>query len=1175
MALNFAGKNPYTGLMSKFSQEFQQFVKDLGDAKSKGEEDRIVHREADLLKVAIRKPGLTSRQQKEHIVRLIYCDMLGSDVSFSHMEAVKFAQQHNLLEKRVAYSAICLFLDEKNGCEYMMMNIGTVQRDLSSSNILEVCFGLLAASKVVHKDMMPAVLPLVIDLIRHKREVVRKKAVVTLLKFYEIGNQDKELISIFQNVLCDKDPAVMGASLNGFLKFVQNDPAQFKILVASFVSILKQIIEQKLPDEFNFKGVSAPWMQIKLLQILAVLGSDDIAMSKMMYEVLTQCLHSVDTEQGIGCAVIYECMKTIAAIYPNRALVEIAAGKAALFLVSDNYNLKYLGINALSNFINVDMSYGTRHQMVIIECLTDEDESIKRKTLDLLFRMTNGSNVKFICERLIIYLKSTVDEYVKSDLVLRITTLAEKYAPDNEWFIETMNEVFELGGDLVPVKVAYNMMAIIGEGIDEDEFSDDATEDLRRYAVISYISILDKPVLPDILVQLACWVVGEYLDCVDDYDSEDITKLLCKVLQRKFHDPLTQSWVISAIMKIVCRSDNPIHLLPDFDTSILCEDARQRYNEMKNIIRVCDNLDSVLPYDANCEDIEVDVNLSFLDDFVSRAVQDGADVYSPEKVNTRKSDEKTVQQNSSTLRFGAYEEPYRPFQKDSEVLSSPPQKIIKEKMNTSNVQETSPNQKGKIQKWTKEGYIGNHSKGDSSSSEVSTPASSETSSVKTEDKNIPGNITVNERIDDDFTNILPQPTKTKKEELAEQLFSQPANVASTRRRKGPSSRKSKTDNRKMNPNKIPTNLLDLDDIGDLVESQYSESPELLPSNMSDKIISNDPIVELSTAVDETVLEEINLGNMPFPADLSLHLSGLNAAHKDSSMFDMMVVDDINQSVMPVVVESNLSPANLLDEDILGTESTSLVTHFGDSESVVGLQDSNHLTIPEELRQYEHSPHAIELCSNHHLRVSCQYVYQPNKLSIVFFILNQSIHPLTEIQLLTKLPSNLKPVSEPVDYHVECIESKMSCLHVISVVCNSPAMHMVLSGNVIYRDAANTEKRVFLNHTVPMNCLVRTLNMSVDDFGTKWQNRSLYTKKGKLDVKIDLNGFLENIQVFHFELVKVIGNEIICAAMLLNKSEILLHFKLSQHVCDVTIKTESTLLNESLMKMISSAPFTSS
>ena len=40
------------------------------------------------------------------------------------------------------------------------------------------------------------------------------------------------------------------------------------------------------------------------------------------------------------------------------------------------------GITALSDFINVDVSYGTRHQMVIIECLTDQDESLKRKVRD-------------------------------------------------------------------------------------------------------------------------------------------------------------------------------------------------------------------------------------------------------------------------------------------------------------------------------------------------------------------------------------------------------------------------------------------------------------------------------------------------------------------------------------------------------------------------------------------------------------------------------------------------------------------------------------------------------------------------------------------------------------------------------------------------------------------------
>lgn len=72
-------------------------------------------------------------------------------------------------------------------------------------------------------------------------------------------------------------------------------------------------------------------------------------------------------------------------------------------------------------------------------------------------------------------------------------------------------------------------------GIDEDEESDDATLDLRRHAVMAYIGLLDKPVIPDILIQLACWVVGEYFDLIEDYTADDVVALLYKVLLRKFH----------------------------------------------------------------------------------------------------------------------------------------------------------------------------------------------------------------------------------------------------------------------------------------------------------------------------------------------------------------------------------------------------------------------------------------------------------------------------------------------------------------------------------------------------------------------------------------------------------------------------------------------------------------
>ena len=39
-----------------------------------------------------------------------------------------------------------------------------------------------------------------------------------------------------------------------------------------------------------------------------------------------------------------------------------------------------------------------------------------------------------------------------------------RYAPDNSWYILTMNEVFELGGSLVREVVAHNLMRLLAEG---------------------------------------------------------------------------------------------------------------------------------------------------------------------------------------------------------------------------------------------------------------------------------------------------------------------------------------------------------------------------------------------------------------------------------------------------------------------------------------------------------------------------------------------------------------------------------------------------------------------------------------------------------------------------------------------------------------------------------------
>lgn len=121
--------------------------------------------------------------------------------------------------------------------------------------------------------------------------------------------------------------------------------------------------------------------------------------------------------------------------------------------------------------------------------------------------MTNPANVIVIVEKLLSYLRTTVDVFLRKDLVPRITQLAERFAPDNAWFVDTMNSLFEFAGDLVQPEVAFNLMRLIAEGTEDDE----ADNELRISAAESYIELLEKNKLPDLLACTMSWVVGEYV----------------------------------------------------------------------------------------------------------------------------------------------------------------------------------------------------------------------------------------------------------------------------------------------------------------------------------------------------------------------------------------------------------------------------------------------------------------------------------------------------------------------------------------------------------------------------------------------------------------------------------------------------------------------------------------
>ena len=637
--------------------------------------------------------------------------MFGFPGDFGYIEAVNLTQSVKLADKRIGYLACCTFLHPNHDLQMLVVN--SIRKDLLKDNYIEICAALTTACKLINKDTIPAIINQVVQLLDHNRAIVRKKAVMAMHRFYLLQN---DIISSYdekiRSCLCDGDPSVMAASLCLYEDLIERSPQEQKDLTPSFVSILKQISEGRLSKEYNYHRIPAPWIQIKILKILSFLGKDDRKTSEHIYTSLYDCMKRSDTGINAGYAIVYECVKTAANIFPNATVLDQAAISVTRFLTSNNHNLKYLGITALSLLVQINPKYATEHQMVVVSCLEDTDETLKRKTLDLLYKMTNPHNVKFIVEKLLTHLKQSNDNFLRQELVARIKELAEKYSPDNEWFITTMNALFLTSGDIVKPETAHYLLQLIAMGtcVEGQEEDEDADEELRRYAVQSYIKLLETTKISkihDSLIRVIAWVFGEYGYLSKTWTREDIIDKLLECSSQQIENE-TRAWIISSIAKIISqlRAEGNGYLPPQV-TSLIEKykdsnslDIQQRCYEFEKLLNNSDLINELLPENAFNEDLDEEnemENMSFLDEFVKYAISKGSSPYVPQ--NKRNVSNKPIQ---VTREFN-----FEPYQNPT-IKVSEPEEVDVEKLEVTPVATTIKDIYGdQVQNvWGEDGYVG-------------------------------------------------------------------------------------------------------------------------------------------------------------------------------------------------------------------------------------------------------------------------------------------------------------------------------------------------------------------------------------------------------------------------------------------------------------------------------------
>ena len=99
------------------------------------------------------------------------------------------------------------------------------------------------------------------------------------------------------------------------------------------------------------------------------------------------------------------------------------------FLKSSSHNLRYIGIDSLARIVHINAKYAAEHQLAVIDCLEDPDDTLKKKTLELLYKMTKPSNVEVRASSFCMPPSSTPHPGLDSVLHRRLKGLAQISAP--------------------------------------------------------------------------------------------------------------------------------------------------------------------------------------------------------------------------------------------------------------------------------------------------------------------------------------------------------------------------------------------------------------------------------------------------------------------------------------------------------------------------------------------------------------------------------------------------------------------------------------------------------------------------------------------------------------------------------------------------------------------------
>ncbi|KAK8582847.1 hypothetical protein V6N13_069615 [Hibiscus sabdariffa] len=489
--------------MNPFSSgtRLRDMIRAIRSCKTAAEERAVVRKECAAIRAAISENDQDYRHR--NLAKLMFIHMLGYPTHFGQMECLKLIASSGFPEKRIGYLALMLLLDERQ--EVLMLVTNSLKQDLNHSNQYIIGLALCALGNICSAEMARDLAPEVERLLQFRDPNIRKKAALCSIRIIKkVPDLAENFINPAASLLREKHHGVLitGVQLCTDLCKVSSEALEYfrEKCTEGLVKTLKDMANSSYAPEYDVAGITDPFLHIRLLKLLRILGQGDADASDCMNDILAQVATKIESNKNAGNAILYECVGTIMSIEDNGGLRVLAINILGRFLSNRDNNIRYVALNMLMKAMTVDAQAVQRHRATILECVKDSDASIRKKALDLVYLLVNESNVKPLTKELIEYLEASDQEF-KGVLTDKICSLVEKFSPEKIWYIDQMLKVLSEAGSFVKDEVWHALIVVISNA-----------SDLHGYSVRALYRALQTTTEQESLVRVAVWCIGEYGD---------------------------------------------------------------------------------------------------------------------------------------------------------------------------------------------------------------------------------------------------------------------------------------------------------------------------------------------------------------------------------------------------------------------------------------------------------------------------------------------------------------------------------------------------------------------------------------------------------------------------------------------------------------------------------------